>query len=157
MCGGGGGGACVRACVCVFVCVYVCQAHHCGAFIHAACIRPITIHSLTDSTCLHGSIPGLYVCVLVFVDKRMCLCCGQTEMVVFADKRKCKEPAYKYRLSSASLCSALATPFSCDVSLASMLTLNFSLRYNKMKLLSGTMSPLYSIHGVFPFGPILRS
>ena len=33
------------------------QAHHCGDFIHTACIRPITIHLLTDSTSLHGSIP----------------------------------------------------------------------------------------------------
>ena len=81
--------ACMRVCVCV--CVHVCQAHHCGAFIRAACIRPITIHSLTDSTCLHGSVPGLYVCVLVFADKRMCLClwtngcpcaCGQTDVSV---------------------------------------------------------------------------
>ena len=27
------------------------------SFIHIACIRPLTIHSLTDSTSLHGSIP----------------------------------------------------------------------------------------------------
>ena len=30
---------------------------HSGAFIHIACSRPITTHSLTDSTSLHGSIP----------------------------------------------------------------------------------------------------
>ena len=40
-------------CLIIFF-VLFCQAHHCGAFIHIACIRPLTVHSLTDSTSLCG-------------------------------------------------------------------------------------------------------
>ena len=49
---------CLCLCVCVCVCVFLpfCQVHLYGAFIHTACIRPIT-HSLIDSTSLHGFIP----------------------------------------------------------------------------------------------------
>ena len=40
----------MSVCVCVVVVVVV-------FFIHIRCIRPLTIHSLTDSTSSHGSIP----------------------------------------------------------------------------------------------------
>ena len=32
------------------------QAHHCGAFINIAYIRPLKVHSLTDSTSLHHQV-----------------------------------------------------------------------------------------------------
>ena len=44
---------------------FFCQAHHCGAFIHRyiyiACIRPLTIHSITDSYLFAWLYPVLFL------------------------------------------------------------------------------------------------